>query len=203
MMKFNRRTLAKRLDELPVRFRVAFALLAADRLMGAYQEFAQEAGRSATPVMDARQRLWSAVEEDTVDTDQLDRDLQIIYSQVPDEEAFSHFLSYPQGDDALGALYHAIKALSTGESDEAAASAERAYDARDNFVMSKMEGLVVTPEMEATILLDPIVQNELRQQAGDLETLARISSTAHPEAELDRLRRQNPISKFQWRGRAV
>jgi hypothetical protein len=85
---------------------------------------------------------------------------------IPSEDEDPWFDEQAYADDAASAIAYTLRALDSGESQEAAWAARRAYEAADHHVMHRL-GI----EGESQALAHPIVQTEFSRQGRDLEEL--------------------------------
>jgi hypothetical protein len=95
----------------------------------------------------------------------------------------------PYADDACSAIAYALRALDTGEPQEAAWAGRMGYEAADHHVMRRL-GV----EGEPQVLAHPIVQAELARQRRDVDALlgARCDSVELFVGLRERARREGP-----------
>ena len=176
----------RKLSELPVRLRGAFAALATERLFPACAGAKTYGGRSvAASVNEVLSRIWSQIESE-VSPQLLEELLSELSNLLPADSEFWR-LSSPLAEDCVAAAIYTVRTLISGSEQEAAWSARCAYEATDLFVISKENLDVGSPEKEREILNNPVVQRELRHQMEDLRDLGDLV-TGVGKADLIHLR---------------
>jgi hypothetical protein len=98
--------------------------------------------------------------------EQVREDLSRCMELIPGEDEEPSVDEQAYADDAASAIAYALRTLDSGESQEAAWAARRAYEAADHHVMYRL-GL----EGESQVLAHPVVQTELSRQHRDIEEL--------------------------------
>jgi uncharacterized protein YjaG (DUF416 family) len=175
-----------RLEALPERLRVTFALLAASRIAPSYDRFHSRTGRGDARAFRALlERLWRDVEGDEMGTAELEASVARAKQLMPSEDEGWDDMERPYAEDAAAALAYALRARMTADPQEASAVSRRAYDAIDDFVQRMNSA---TNLDEAAILSHPLVQAELARQHRDLNDLA---TTTAGRPELARLRERS------------
>ena len=163
------------LSRLPPRALVAFAASCASRLSPGYA-VAQQHLREGDPqiVERALERLWLfAVEGRAADWEAMSAELVEL---IPDEDVGPTF-AHGVIDDALASAAYAARSALSADPRDAVSSARRAYDTVDRFAGLTMNATEFTDAVEATILGNPVVQDELGRQTQDLDALE--GATAH------------------------
>jgi uncharacterized protein YjaG (DUF416 family) len=178
ILSYNEELLAADLDRLAVPLRVVFAAACAERLKPAYEKFSKETGRGNPAKLAAiLSQLWEDLEGNELSPSQLQEGIESCMELIPQEDDGPWIPAQAVAEDAAAALAYALRCRQSGEAQEAAWSARRAYEAVDHFVISR-EGIDVNrAESERVVLSDPIVQSELSRQRRDLNEL-RTASTA-------------------------
>jgi hypothetical protein len=93
----------------------------------------------------------------------------------------------PLADDAAAALTYALRAVASGDPNDAVWTAECVYNALDAFLHD--QGFDPTaPGGEEALLSHPLVQAELHRQADDLRALRTLGAAGPSPRPLDVLR---------------
>jgi hypothetical protein len=193
ILRFEREKLTKELASLPKRLRAVFAAACAQRFLPTHIHRA-EATRTCDPSAPRRimKALWDSLEKDSFDANELRSDRDVCISLLPHPDA-----QFVEGeeylDDALGSLVYALGVQLTGDSQEAAWAAERAYDALDRHVIQQHNIDTNTNRTRAQLLIDsfPPIQAELRRQQADLAELRSAAKNSGSEAAvIARIRRR-------------
>jgi len=158
-----------RLTRLPERHRLAFALACASRLAKPY-DAVREQGSLGGP--DLTQVLLPALWDFASGGPAADwiSWAESIGQSLPtseDEAAAKHFVF----NDTLAAAAYALDTATSFEPQNAAWAANLAYDVANAFAQEKLDFETYTPTIEAALLNDPTVQEELGRQARDLADL--------------------------------
>ena len=188
-MKYNEAELKKTLDALPNKLRVAFALLCAERLAPAYVPFSKRNGRNPEGLASLLERLWQDLEGREMSKEDVQARLDQSLDLVPDEDEIWIGLPFYAGD-AAAAVAYAFSVRLTGDSQDAAWAARRAYEALDHFVIHKLGINFDIAGAEEQVVMDPIIQRELGRQRRDLEELRLLAQGPLPHGILSTLRRK-------------
>ena len=167
MLHYNEAALVRELDRVGDKSRVAFAASCAERLFPAYEDFCRRADRGDRATLTwILARVWKHLLGDQMSSEHVRETLGRCIELIPgdDEEPWVDGQAY--ADDAASAIAYTLRALDSGESQEAAWAARRAYEAADHHVVHRL-GI----EGELQILAHPIVQTEFCRQRRDLEEL--------------------------------
>lgn len=192
MLQYNEAENVELLKRLPVRLRVAFALLSAFRILPMYQRFHHRTGRGDASALEAIvERLWRDITNAPMSTDEVKTDAEQCMELVPSEEDGWDEETQPSAEDAAAAVAYALRARQTGDPQEAAWAGRRVYEAIDRYVNSKTSGLVADPDDELAILSHPLVQAELGRQRRDLHELLEIDRANLSETKLAQLRERS------------
>jgi uncharacterized protein YjaG (DUF416 family) len=173
MYHFDEQEKLATLSRLPPQARVAFATSCASRLAMGY-EISQELLKEGDPKILERalEKLWLfAVSGTTADWPTIADQLAEL---IPDADIGSSF-AHAVVDDALAATAYAARTASSGAPQEAAWSARRAYETTDRFAGLSINATEYTDAVEAQILENDVVQQELARQAHDLTELQAVS----------------------------
>jgi hypothetical protein len=178
VLRFDSNRLRSELEALPPGLRAAFAALCARRLARAFAGPTSEAQAFA----ELHARLWHAValpETNAVAAaDAAERALALL---PPDDGAD------PLADDAAAALTYALRAVASGDPNDAAWAAECVYNALHAFLQD--QGFdPAAPGGEEALVSHPLVQAELRRQADDLRALRNLGAAGLSPRPLDVLR---------------
>ena len=182
MLRFDYSELLRELEKLPVRARAAFAAACAERLLSAFRGHDKTAtGSDLYLLSKALEHLWTHIIGDAQGRGTLNEDLALSLSLLPDDQdELDH--EQPHVDDAVAAVVYAIKTSLSDSSQDAVWAGQRAYDAVDHAVMSRLNTSLISKEEEAEIIADPIVQSELERQQVDL---AELKVAATDKTDLD------------------
>jgi uncharacterized protein YjaG (DUF416 family) len=172
IIRFNEQPLVKELERLPAPLRAVFAAACAERLLPAYTSFSRRTGRGDAATLTAiLERLWLDVQGNGMDARQVQENIDVSTSLLPQEDSDSWVPEQAWAEDAAAAVAYALRCRQNGQSQEAAWAARRAYEALDNFVIGK-EGIDPSrARAEEQVLSHPLVQAELSRQHRDLGEL--------------------------------
>ena len=174
-----------RLELLPTRARVAFALLVASRLLPSYRRFHERTGRGDASALEGiADRLWLDLAGEPMSDDEVQAAAEQCLELVPSEEDGVDAETQPHAEDAAVAL----RARQDGDAHNAAWAAQRAYETLDHHAASLLGKKAFGPDAETKILSHPLVQAELARQNRDLVDLTRLDATGELEAQLPTLR---------------
>jgi uncharacterized protein YjaG (DUF416 family) len=172
LLRFNERVLVEVLDRLRSPLRVVFAAASAERLLPAYASFSRRTGRGdATALAAVLERLWLDLQGNRMDARQLQDNVDVSMSLIPEEDAGPWVPEQAWAEDAAAAVAYALRCRQNGQSQEAAWAARRAYEAVDHFVVDQ-EGIDINRAgAEGQVLAHPLLQAELLRQRRDLDEL--------------------------------
>lgn len=175
---YNEELLVAELGRLTALLRAVFAAACAERLMPAYDEFSRQTDRGNPAKLSAiLSRLWEDLEGNEMSPPQLQQNIDSCMELIPQEDDGPWVPAQAAAEDAAGALAYALRCRQSGDAQEAAWAARRAYEAVDHFVVNR-EGIDVNEAgSERAVLTDPIVQAELSRQRRDLNELRTGSTT--------------------------
>lgn len=172
----------ERLEQLPTRSRVVFALLTACRMLPAYQRFHERTGRGDAAALDElAERLWLDVTGTPMSSDEVDAGAARCLELIPLEEDGWDPETQPYAENAATALTCAFRARQDGDPQHAVWAAQCAYEILDHHVFALLGKPKFDAEVERAVLANPLVQAELTRQHRDLEDLAHL----HPTGDLD------------------
>jgi hypothetical protein len=164
---YDEAVLVRDLARLARHARVAFAASRAQRLFPAYEDFCRRAGRGDPEALAGiLERVWLHLLGDPMSGDEIRAALDGCLRLIPGEEDEPWIDEQAYADDAASAIAYTLGALDTGEAQEAAWAARRAYEAADHYVVHRL-GVA----SESQVLAHPIVQGELSRQRRDLVEL--------------------------------
>lgn len=167
MLRYDETALVRDLGRVGRNSRVAFAAACAERLFPSYEAFCRAAGRGDRDTLAGiLERIWRHLLGDKMTDEQLRTALRRCMDLVPgeDDEPWVDEQSY--ADDAASATAYTLRALESGEPQEAAWAARRAYEATDYHVVHRLH-----IEGESQVLAHPVVQAEFSRQRRDIEEL--------------------------------
>lgn len=177
MLDYNEIALVGDLARLSSNSRVAFAASCAERMFPAYEKFCDQAGRGDRAALsEILESVWRHLFGDKMSTEQMSAQLKRCMELIPGEDDEPRVDAQACADDAASGAAYALRALQTGEPQEAAWAARRAYNAADYHVMHRL-GI----EGDSQLLAHPIVQAELLRQRRDLDDLLGVG---HETADL-------------------
>lgn len=177
ILTFDETTLVNDGNSLTPELRIAFAALAAERIMPGVDGLAGGPGDSisvqARSILDA---VWARLGEDGQPSyvrQQIESCMALL-----SQHAESWGSSRPFAEDALSAIAYTLRCESTGMATEAAYAARRGYEAVDKYVVQQLDVDLNSPGAEKIVLADPRIQAELQFQRTDMRALQQLGSTA-------------------------
>lgn len=166
-IRYDEGEIIHKLDQLEPRAKVAFAAACAERQIPGYIVFSQQTGRGDPhSLIDILERVWRDGLGDKMSEDEVQRELDRCMALIPQENEGPWVNEQAYAEDAASAVAYALRARSTGESQEAAYAARVAYEALDHHVINRL-GI----EDDGHVLAHPVVQAELARQHRDLDEL--------------------------------
>lgn len=173
--RYNEQALIEKLQKIPSESRVAFALLCAERLLPMFKAFHEETGKgNFSALASIADRLWKDIAGEKMANEEIEAKLETCMGSMPSEEdASSSFWAH--AEDAVSALAYALRARLSGESQEAAWAARRAYESLDEYVIQRHSIDLNKPGGELQVMQHPLVQAELWRQQRDLDELQSIA----------------------------
>jgi len=167
MLRYDAAALVHDLTRLGIRSRVAFAASCGERLFPAYEDFCRQAIKGDRAALAGiLERVWQHLLGDEMNTEQIRAEQSRCMALTPGEDDEPWLEEQAYADDAASAIAYTLRALESGEPQEAAWAARRAYEAADHHVMHRL-GV----EDESQVLTHPVVQAEFSRQRRDLEEL--------------------------------
>lgn len=192
MLSFDEVGLISELQKSAPRSRTAFAAACAERLFPAYVAFSKTAGRGdAQTIGELLERIWRRLAGEPIDDTGLQADLDRCMALVPGEDEEPWTDDQPYADDAASAVAYTLRTLQTGDAQEAAWAARRAYDALDHHVTHRL-GI----DEETRIGGHPSIQAELARQRRDLDELCAAGDSASAAITRVRDRARAEASSF-------
>ncbi len=196
MITFNQQKLLADLQRLPPRLRVAFAAACAERQLPAYLSFLREShAEEQNALVRALDDVWvnSSNDEEMALQQQLKECMELI----PQEDAVSGCTGKASHAQEAGiSIVYALRTRISGKAEEAAWSAQTAYEILDNFVINQDEIDPNQPGSESRVLSHPLVQAELLRQQRDLDELRNMGDANHQHVVMrirDRAKADKPI----------
>jgi uncharacterized protein YjaG (DUF416 family) len=168
---FDETELQQRLEQLPITSRVAFAAACAERMAPSYEEYSARTGSGdPTVYRELLARLWTDLNGQPMSDPEIDRNIERSGDLFP-EEPDPWMPEYPAAEDATAALAYSLESRRNGSSKEAVWAARRAYEALDDYVITREDLDIAAPGAELKVLNHPLVQAELARQNRDLDEL--------------------------------
>jgi uncharacterized protein YjaG (DUF416 family) len=169
---YNEQVLIERLRKIPSESRVAFALLCAERLFPNYQAFHDATGKgSFSALTSISDRLWKDISGERMALEEVRMALQACMELIPGEDDAPESPLHAYAEDAASALAYALRTRLSGESQEAAWAARRAYESLDHYVIHHKALDLNEPQAEEQVVRHPLIQAELVRQQRDLDDL--------------------------------
>ena len=171
MYKFDESILIRDLKILQSRELFAFATAAATRQLGNYERYALMAGveKSGRP-REITSQLWIDLKIGFERSNAWSDMLSEVMAMLPNEDEWWG-IHHALADDALSSLAYAIRCFQTGDPQEGAWAARRAYEAADQAAVRLLGIQASSPGASASIEGHNLVQRELQRQAYDLQLL--------------------------------
>jgi uncharacterized protein YjaG (DUF416 family) len=170
-LHYDEPRLVSEISRLTNQFRTAFAAASAERLLPAYVRYSEQRGRGdANELASILEQLWGDLGSGTVSAD-IDAPIANCMALTPREADGPWIDSQAAAEDAGAALAYALRSWKTGDSQEAAWAARRAYEALDDFVINRLGIDVNNPGARDRVRQHPLVQAELARQQRDLAEL--------------------------------
>jgi uncharacterized protein YjaG (DUF416 family) len=178
-IRFDEKQLSQRIEQLAREDRAAFAAACAQRLQVAYSKFSTKTGRGNPGALRGiLVRLWNDLSGKNVMSDvEIDAEIEACTELIPREDDGPWVMEQAAADDAASALAYSLRCRRTGQAQEAAWAARRAYEAVDHYVINTEHINTNSPGAEARILSHPLVHAELARQQRDLDELLRRTVT--------------------------
>ena len=171
-VRYDEQLLIRKLDQLDPRSKAAFAAACAERQMPGYIVFSEQTRRGdPATLISILERVWRDLGGDQMPDDEIHRELDRCMELIPQEDEGSWVPEQAYAEDAASAVAYALRARSTGESQEAAYAARVAYEALDYFVSNRDNIDRNIPGEEQRVLSAPLVQAEIERQRRDLDEL--------------------------------
>ena len=168
---FDETELEGRIEQLPITSRTAFAAACAERMAPSYEAYSQRTGTGDPAVYrELLGHLWIDLAGQRMSDSEIDKNIKRSEELFPLEDD-PWVPEYPAADDATAALVYSLQSRRNGSSKEAAWAARRAYEALDDYVITRENLDISSPGAELQILNHPLVQAELARQARDLDEL--------------------------------
>jgi uncharacterized protein YjaG (DUF416 family) len=205
VLEFREGWVEEDLEHLPPRARVAFAAACAERLLPAYSRFAARVGRGGECTLKViMQQIWDDLTANGgISTEQLDATIDRCANLLAEISEGPRVREYVAGEDAVAAVAYALRCRRSGQSQEAAWAAARAYSAVNDYVITST-GLSTNAFGEQKIVLaHPVIQAELARQKRDLSELLAGGVTINELRERSKAESENFLPKqamSKWQG---
>ncbi len=175
MRSFDESMLVQRLGAVSTLRRVAFATACAERLLPAYANYAARSGwGDAAKLRFMLDELWRICERGANASCDFQSAIEVCMALIPGEDRGPWMPEQAYAEDAASALAYALSFCQTGDSQEAAWAARRAYEAVDQFVVRQHNLDTEMRRDEKRVLSYPTLQRELERQERDLDCLSRV-----------------------------
>lgn len=179
VIHYNEQELIRRLEQLSPKLRAAFAAACAERLLPTYFSFSKRTGKGdPSRLAMILERLWADLQGNPMSPEEIKTNLNVCLPLIPREDDEPWVEEQMYAEDAAAALAYALRSRQSGESQEAAWAARRAYEAVDYYVINRVGIDVNQPVGEEQVLSHDIVQAELARQYRDVEDLLNIVNNA-------------------------
>lgn len=166
-LPYDEKEIVKKLERISVPARASFAAACGQRQMHGYLSFFAHTGRGdPEELAQILERIWRRIGGDQKVEPELQVDLERCMALIPKEDDGPWVDEQALAEDAASAVAYALRTLATGEAQEAAWAARRAYEALDYYVINR-----VGFRDDQIVLAHPVVQAELMRQQRDLDEL--------------------------------
>ena len=134
---FDEKELEEQIEQLPITSRAAFAAACAERMAPSYQAYSARTGTGdPTIYRELLRRLWTDLAGQPMSATEIDRNIERSEELFP-EEPDPWMPEYPAAEDAAAALAYSLACRRNGSSKEAVWAARRAYEALDDYVITR------------------------------------------------------------------
>jgi uncharacterized protein YjaG (DUF416 family) len=172
ILNFSESELLSKLKGLPGKNMVAFAACSAERLLPAclrYFSLLDQNSDTGEMFVTALNDVWDSLSKDEIDLDHFKQAEAACIDEIPsDDEAWE--AGEPYAEDACTAVALTIRALLSGDVNNAMWAARNVYEALDNFVIH-INNIKDTADCEDEVIAHPLIQNEFYRQLEDMEML--------------------------------
>lgn len=178
MLVFDEVRLARLLDALDLRSRVAFAAACAERLSPAFRTYAQLVRQQRPEALaSVLEQLWGDVEGLHQFTRVgLDVRLETTMSLIPREDEPQWNQGRPPAENAASAVAYALRCRQSGRAQEAVWAARQVYEAIDQVLLSSY-AQTISPAIEGWVIGNAVMQAELGRQQRDLVELGSVDAS--------------------------
>jgi len=197
---FDEEKLVSALQELSVNFRVAFAAACAERQLPTYRVFHERTGKGNPLVLrDALDRIWDDLGGRPLAPEEIKTAIDQCLAYMPGETDGGFSQHHAHAEDAAASVAYALRTRLTGEAQEAAWCARRAYESLDSHVVNELDVDPGEPGAEDRIVRHSAIQRELSRQdrdLADLLTLVDHAGEARSAIETLRTRAHEEAASF-------
>jgi uncharacterized protein YjaG (DUF416 family) len=189
-LQFSRSQLIRKIDQLPLSLRIAFAASCAERLLPAYLTSWDLTGKGdPDTLIRLLTRLWEDISGNQMTASEVQASISTCMDLIPKDYHEPWFVEQVSAEHASIAVAYALICRQRGNSEDAMSSAEQVYNALDQFVIDRDNVDVNAPEAERGILTHPLIQAELARQRRDIdELLAAAAADADVRQTAERFR---------------
>lgn len=178
MLHFDEKELSRQIERLSKEHRIAFAAACAQRLIPSYERFSKKTGKGNYPLLvNTIEDLWKDLTNGQAVEKDIDERISTCMGLIPGEDDEPWISEQACAEDAASALAYALRCLRTGEPQEAAWAARRAYECLDHYVINSEKIDTNVSGAEVRVLSHPLIQTELSRQQRDLNQLVNRSVT--------------------------
>ena len=172
VLRFSRTQLTRKLDRLPLPLCVIFAAACAERLLPGYIIFSDLTGQGdPDAIKRALARLWEDVGGSPMTEDEVRANISTCMDLIPPDDDVSLGAESDYAENASAAVVYALTCLQKGDSQQAAWSADQAYEALGHFVINRDNVNLNALGALSRIVANPLIQAELARQYRDLDEL--------------------------------
>ena len=203
MKKFDSHLLVEDLNKLPIKFRTVFAVLCVERILPLLPNLSRVKSGDLSMWRDAVAELWADVQKKKFTEEELKARISTYTNRIPTEES-----GWTDGqaatEDCGAAIAYAYRSRLFGDSQEAAWSAQRAYELLDYLVTHSRESDQRNYGDEQAIISDPLIQEELGYQEESLRSLFNLVDNSDGVMQkMDSLRQKAIVAGERRRIRIV
>lgn len=173
LLRYDEAGLVDDLSGVPPPGRSLFAVACAERLVPAYEQFAERTGEGDPQmVRTAVAHLWARLGGQR--SADLETEREAMEALVPREDE-SWVIEAGLAENATACVAYAIDCLLTGKPQDAAWAARQVYEAVDLLIRTRDDVDFNVEGSEERVLADPLIQAELSFQRREIETVRDVT----------------------------
>lgn len=197
MYSFRKAEIDRKVRELGVRKAMIFGLMTVDRMLPNFMRFSAETGAPGLFILEsAIAQLWLSMGDGSFKRRLWTPDH--CARLIPDSEEFDNLFTASAADVA-GAIANLLEFHVSSDFSLIVEIASLSRDSVDVFLQYGFDTQILGPELDTEILNHPMMQEELRLQATDLDRLGRLSDVGPAElASLQLLLRKRSTSAIAF-----